>query len=92
MRVAWFTESPRDWRSPVAGSSCCWFVLLAHFCTSCCWIDATGKSRATAERNRSDRRVSRPRALQRIGSALLPERFNLSYGVRRRSHASGEAC
>jgi len=49
------TESPRDWRSRVAGFFVLLVVLLGISAPPVVWIDATGKSRTTAERNRSSR-------------------------------------
>jgi hypothetical protein len=86
MRVTWFTESPRFWRSLVAGFFVLLVLLLGISAPPVMWIDATGKSRATAERNRSD-----PKGLSLLGLAAdrqrsaTGEEARLPYGVRRRS-------
>ncbi len=85
MRVTWFTESPRDLLSPVAGFFVLLVVLLGIAAPPVVWIDATGKSRATAERNRSD-----PKGLSLSGLAADRQRSATGevqplYGIRRRS-------
>jgi hypothetical protein len=54
MRITWLTESPQLWRDAAFVSVVVVVVLLRIVGSSVvCWIDATGESRPTAERNRS---------------------------------------
>ncbi len=79
MRVKVFTESPRDWRSPVAGLFVLLVLLLGISAPPVVWIDATGKGR------------SDPKGLSLVCLAAnrqrvsYPGKLGFPYCVRRRS-------